>query len=42
MVILIAEKKPVDCGPNGCLAKGRLATQANIGTLENLWSLPAK
>ena len=38
VVILIAEKKPVDCGPNGCLAKGRLATQANIDTLENLWS----
>ena len=41
VVILIAEKKPVDCGPNGCLAKGRLATQANIRTLENLWSLPS-
>jgi ribose transport system substrate-binding protein len=38
VVILIAEKKPVDCGPNGCLAKGRLATQANIDKLENLWS----
>ena len=42
VIILIAEKKPVDCGPNGCLVKGRLATQANINTLENLWSLPAK
>ncbi len=42
VVTLIAEKKPVDCGPNGCLAKGRLATQANIDTLENLWSLPTK
>jgi|GEM_PF-3877680 len=25
----------------GCLAKGQLATEANIGTLENLWSLSA-
>ena len=27
---------------NVCLVKGRLATQQNIDTIENLWSRPAK
>jgi ribose transport system substrate-binding protein len=39
VAIRIANKQPMDCGPDGCLAKGRLATEANIGSLENLWSL---
>ena len=30
-----------NCGEKGCLAKGRLATQENIDSLENLWSRPA-
>jgi len=29
-----------NCGEKGCLAKGRLATQENIDSLENLWSRP--
>lgn len=27
-----------ECAPEGCLAAGRIATPANIATLENLWS----
>jgi ABC-type sugar transport system substrate-binding protein len=41
VAILIAKGEKIDCPDNVCLAKGRLATQQNIGTLENLWSRPA-
>lgn len=41
VAIDIANGKDVDCPDGVCLAKGRLATQENIGTLENLWSRPA-
>jgi ABC-type sugar transport system substrate-binding protein len=41
VAILIAKGEKIDCPDNVCLAKGRLATQENIGTLENLWSRPA-
>jgi ribose transport system substrate-binding protein len=34
---LIAGQDP-GCGPDGCLAKGRVATPATVDTLENLWS----
>ena len=40
-MILIAKGEKIDCSDNVCLAKGRLATQENIGTLENLWLGPA-
>ncbi len=38
VAIKIVKGEEPDCGPDGCLAKGRLATQENIDTLENLWS----
>ncbi|WP_247221689.1 sugar ABC transporter substrate-binding protein [Shinella oryzae] len=38
VAIRVAKGEGVDCPDNICLAKGRLATQENIGTLENLWS----
>ena len=41
VAILIAKGEKVDCPDDVCLPKGRLATQANINTLENLWSRPA-
>lgn len=34
---LIAGTDP-GCGPDGCLAKGRVATPATVDSLENLWS----
>ncbi len=38
--VMIAIVNGVDpkCGPNGCLVAGRVATPANVDTLENLWS----
>lgn len=36
--IKIAKGEPTGCPDDICLAKGRLATQENINTLENLWS----
>jgi ribose transport system substrate-binding protein len=38
--VIIAIKKGEDpgCGPDGCLAKGRVVTPATIATTENLWS----
>jgi ABC-type sugar transport system substrate-binding protein len=42
VAILIVKGEKVDCPDNICLAKGRLATQQNIRTMENLWSRPAK
>lgn len=41
VAIKIAQGEELDCGPDGCLAKGRLATQENVDTLENLWSRDA-
>ncbi len=41
VAMLIAKGEEVDCPDAVCLAKGRLATQENIDTLENLWSRPA-
>jgi ABC-type sugar transport system substrate-binding protein len=38
VAVRILNGKPVDCPEAICLAKGRVATQENIGTLENLWS----
>lgn len=35
---LILNGKPVDCPDAVCLAKGRVATQENVSTMENLWS----
>ena len=42
VAILILKGEKVDCPNNICLAKGRLATQQNIDTMENLWSRPTK
>lgn len=36
-ITLIKGEDP-KCAPEGCLAAGRVATPANIATLENLWS----
>ena len=41
VAIRILKGEDVDCPDAVCLAKGRLATQENIGTLENLWSRPS-
>jgi ABC-type sugar transport system substrate-binding protein len=38
VAVRILGGKPVDCPNATCLAKGRVATQENIATLENLWS----
>jgi len=38
VAIKLVNGEELDCGPDGCLAKGRLATQENIDTLPNLWS----
>ena len=40
MAILHRQGEPIDCPDNSCLAKGRLVTQANVDTIENLWSRP--
>lgn len=37
LAALIAGQDP-GCGPDGCLAKGRVATPATVDSLENLWS----
>ena len=42
VAILILKGEKVGCSDNICLARGRLATQQNIDTMENLWSRPAK
>ena len=38
VAVLILNGKPVDCPDAICLAKGRVATQENVATMENLWS----
>jgi len=38
VAVLILSGKPVDCPDATCLAKGRVTTQENIATTENLWS----
>jgi len=38
VAVLVLSGKPVDCPDAICLAKGRVATQENIATMENLWS----
>lgn len=38
VAIDIAKGEPTGCPDDICLAKGRLATQENISTMENLWS----
>ena len=38
VVIALAKGESPNCGPDGCLAKGRLATPANLASLTNLWS----
>lgn len=38
VVIALAKGENPNCGPDGCLAKGRLATPATLSTLDNLWS----
>ena len=38
VAIAILKGQDPKCGQNGCLAKGRLVTQENIKTIDNLWS----
>lgn len=38
VIIALADGKDPGCGPDGCLAKGRVATPANVKSMENLWS----
>ena len=38
VVIALSKGEDPKCGPEGCLAKGRVVTPATIGTIENLWS----
>jgi hypothetical protein len=37
-VIALAKNENPNCGPDGCLAKGRVATPATLSSLDNLWS----
>ncbi len=41
VAILILKGEKIDCPNDICLAKGRLVTQQNVNTLQNLWSRPA-
>lgn len=38
VVLAISAGTDLGCGPDGCLAKGRVVTPETIGTIENLWS----
>ena len=38
VIIAIAKHEDPGCGPDGCLAKGRVVTPATVKTLPNLWS----
>ena len=38
VILAIAQGKDPGCGPDGCLAKGRVVTPATIATVPNLWS----
>jgi ribose transport system substrate-binding protein len=38
VAIAAAKGQDPKCGTDGCLAKGRLVTQENIKTIDNLWS----
>ena len=38
VAVRILTGKSVDCPEAVCLAKGRVTTQENIATIENLWS----
>ncbi|WP_152513755.1 sugar ABC transporter substrate-binding protein [Sinorhizobium meliloti] len=38
VAIALIKKEDPKCGPDGCLAAGRVATPANIDSLPNLWS----
>jgi hypothetical protein len=38
VIIAIAKQQDPGCGPDGCLAKGRVVTPATVKTLANLWS----
>jgi ribose transport system substrate-binding protein len=38
VIIAIAKKEDPKCGPDGCLAKGRVVTPATVKSIPNLWS----
>jgi ribose transport system substrate-binding protein len=38
VILAIAQKQDPKCGPDGCLAKGRVVTPATIDSMPNLWS----
>jgi ribose transport system substrate-binding protein len=38
VAVLVLQGQDPGCPEDGCLAKGRVATQATIGSLDNLWS----
>jgi ribose transport system substrate-binding protein len=38
VIIAIAKHEDPGCGPDGCLAKGRVVTPATVKTIPNLWS----
>ncbi len=40
--VLIAKGEKPDCADGNCLVKGRLVTQENVNTIQNLWSRPDK
>lgn len=40
--VLIAKGEKPDCPDDNCLVKGRLVTQENVNTIQNLWSRPDK
>jgi ABC-type sugar transport system substrate-binding protein len=38
VIIAVAKHEDPGCGPDGCLAKGRVVTPVTVKTLVNLWS----
>ncbi|MBL8130389.1 MAG: sugar ABC transporter substrate-binding protein, partial [Anaerolineae bacterium] len=38
VILAVVQGEDPGCSENGCLVAGRVATPANVGSLENLWS----
>jgi ABC-type sugar transport system substrate-binding protein len=38
VILAVVSGEDPACGENGCLVAGRVATPANVASLENLWS----
>ncbi|MBL8155349.1 MAG: sugar ABC transporter substrate-binding protein, partial [Anaerolineae bacterium] len=38
VILAVVQGEDPACGENGCLVAGRVATPANVASLDNLWS----